>query len=68
MWIAKTQADAQADLSLRWTHSSFVDFVMSRLTYYYFIIAVSFKTYETVNKSDSFLFEQAVLKGQKLEI
>ena len=31
---AKTQislADAQADLSLRWAHTHFVDFVMSRL-------------------------------------
>ena len=26
-------ADAQADLSLRWTHSHFVSFVMSRLTF-----------------------------------
>ena len=26
-------ADAQADLSLRWAHSPFVDFVMSRLKY-----------------------------------
>ena len=25
--------DAQADLSLRWTHSHFISFVMSRLTY-----------------------------------
>ena len=29
---AKTQ-DAQADLSLRWSHSHFVDFVMSRFNY-----------------------------------
>ena len=28
---AKTQADAQADLSLRWAHGHFVGFVMRRL-------------------------------------
>ena len=30
-------ADAQADLSLRWAHSHFVGFVMSRLRYVYFL-------------------------------
>ena len=29
-------ADAQADLSLRWAHSHFVGFVMSRLIYFHF--------------------------------
>ena len=31
-------ADAQADLSLRWAHSHFVGFVMSRLKYFFYFI------------------------------
>ena len=31
--MTKTPSDAQADLSLRWTHTHFVGFVMSRLNY-----------------------------------
>ena len=32
-WLRSDWADAQADLSLRWAHTHFVSFVMSRLNY-----------------------------------
>ena len=34
-------ADAQADLNLRWAHSHFVGFVMSRLTFVYFVVPMT---------------------------
>ena len=34
-------ADAQADLSLRWVHSHFVGFVMSRLIHFIYILVAN---------------------------
>ena len=38
-------ADAQADLSLRWAHSHFVGFVMSRLIFHHIFTAAGVKCY-----------------------
>ena len=43
-------ADAQADPSLRWAHSHFVGFVMSRLNY----LQLKLSTVKSMNKTEIF--------------
>ena len=44
----RLRSDAQADLSLRWAHSHFVGFVMSRLVCYCIIIRQGFRSFSDV--------------------
>ena len=39
-WVFSYPLSAQADLSLRWTHSHFVGFVMRRLKWHYLLIFI----------------------------
>ena len=48
-WAPSEDSDAQSDLSLRWAHSHFVCFVMSRLLYRYACFYVWTRSYKGDN-------------------
>ena len=54
-------ADAQADLSLRWAHSHFVDFVMSRLISY----MVASSAYKSVDATTFWKYKRQIINKRR---